>query len=201
MLEIPELDPELKTELTNIIDNKTFCPSKSKLNWETGILPKLITRLDQLSELSQQGNQFGKPKNVDLPETIKKINETIKKHLVTSKTISPPFTIYRIAEMIMDPNSQGYNLIDNDQLLKYFNSLKKVFIVSSTVAEFPPVELCNEVTEEESKSTRRVANNISLIEIPWLITSEKDNNDGTTTQKRKELELVNKDESNKKIKN
>ena len=78
IFEIPELDSELKDELNIVVINKTYDPSKSNLSWETGILPKLIARLDQLCRLSQQGERFGKPKGVDLPETINKINETIK---------------------------------------------------------------------------------------------------------------------------
>ncbi|RCK65225.1 hypothetical protein Cantr_03528 [Candida viswanathii] len=197
--ELPELDSELKDELSLIIDNKTFDPSASKLNWETGILPKLIGRLDQLSQLSQQGNRYGKPKDIDLPETIDKINETIKQHLASNMKESPPFTIYRIAEIILDPNNQGYNLIDNDQLFKYFNSLKKVFIVSSTVDEFPPVELSKEEEDDDTKTIPQVANNISLVEIPWL---KKDGVDtASVSQKRKDQEATDDKESNKKAKN
>lgn len=197
--EIPELDSELKDELNIVVINKTYYPSKSNLSWETGILPKLIARLDQLCRLSQQGERFGKPKGVDLPETINKINETIKKHLVSNLTSSPPFTIYRIAEMIIDPDNQGYNLIDNNQLFKYFNSLKKVFIVSSSVEDFPPVELTTESgTNEDTKPIRQIANNISLVEIPWLANNTKEIK---TTQKRKDLESTDENESNKKMKN
>ncbi|EMG47920.1 hypothetical protein G210_1607 [Candida maltosa Xu316] len=98
--ELPPLDSELEEELKIIIENKTFDPNIAKTSWESGILPKVISRLDQLVELSK--NQSGD----NVYDTIKKINDRIKSHLMSLMSTSPPFTIHRIAEIVLDPNGQ-----------------------------------------------------------------------------------------------
>ena len=173
--ELPQLDSELRTELEVIIQNKTFDESKSQLQWNDGILPKLITRLNELAALSKDGDRFGNPKGIDFIAEIGATNETITHHLAEQMSSSPPFTIHRLAELIVDPNSQGYTITNNDQLFKYFNSLKKVCIVSSRISEFPPVRIGNETNGHDKKeSIGLVAENVSLVEIPWLKTSKKD---------------------------
>ena len=123
--ELPQLDSELR-KLEVIIQNKTFDESKSQLQWNDGILPKLITRLNELAALSKDGDRFGNPKGIDFIAEIEATNETITHHLAEQMSLSPPFTIHRLAELIVDPNSQGYTITNNDQLFKYFNSLKSV---------------------------------------------------------------------------
>ncbi|KAL6451629.1 hypothetical protein SBY92_002934 [Candida maltosa Xu316] len=121
---------------------------------------------------------------------------------------SPPFTIHRIAEIVLDPNGQGYNLTNNAQFLKYFNSLKKVFIVSSTVAEFPAVELPNKDEDVTVPTIGPIANNVTLVEIPWLkkdkeTESEREPETTTTTvtaQKRENDEADEEENTTKKSK-
>lgn len=171
--ELPKLDSELENELQIIIQNKTFDASKSQLQWSDGILPKLITRLNELAALSKDGERFGNPKGIDFITEIEATNETITNHLANQMCLSPPFTIYRLAELIADPNNQGYCITNNEQLFKYFNSLKQVCIVSSSVSEFPPVKNADEINGNDKKeSFGLVAENMSLVEIPWLKTSK-----------------------------
>ncbi|RLV93565.1 hypothetical protein JA1_002321 [Spathaspora sp. JA1] len=189
---IPQLDSELQVQFSHIIKNKTFNQVKSEASWEKDILPKLLARLDQLVTLSQSQQEKQQPEATDLDfvKSIESNSERIKNHLVGNFTKSPPFTITRIAEVINDPIKEGYAIDDNIKLVKYFNSLKKLVLVSSTIDDFPQVDFSDpDETDEKSEPVIKVvgqsASTIPLIEIPWLSSNEEDG-EGDSKQKSEE---------------
>ncbi|EGW31151.1 uncharacterized protein SPAPADRAFT_142855 [Spathaspora passalidarum NRRL Y-27907] len=178
---IPPLDSELQAQFSLIIQNKTFDQSKSEVSWEKDILPKLLTRLDQLVILAKNQQESGEDENTDeLVKSIESNHERIKSHINAFFQQSPPFTITRIAEVINDPEKEGYSIANNAKLVKYFNSLKKLVLVSSSIDDFPQVNVPDnengEKTEPVVKVVGQSAATIPLIEIPWLSQNDSENN-------------------------
>lgn len=132
-------EDKLESTLKQIIQDKYYKQS----NWPE-ILP-LITAKLQLYETYEET----KPKVAKLVD-----------HLNNYFQKSPPFTILRLSELLIDPTKQGYKLDNEKNIKKYLNSLSSVIVVSSTVKDFPEPELKIDVKEPYE--------DIPLIKIPWL---------------------------------
>ncbi|KAK6456009.1 uncharacterized protein RJT20DRAFT_5415 [Scheffersomyces xylosifermentans] len=204
-LSIPELDVELEATLQHIVETRTFDPDTEPEKWSKTILPAIITRLNLISEIaSSQGEQFNtRPEGVDLPSAISSTNSRIVRQLQQAFVEHPPFTIVRIAEILLNPKQEGYDLVNNSQILKYFNSLAKIVFVSSSITDFPPTtfsnvngkveEPSNEVVEPVITSQTLV--NIPLVAIPWLseaknVKEETKNGEDTNTKGNSTVELA-----------
>lgn len=165
---VPELDPELQSSLTEIIELKTYEGN----DWKLTILPRLITYLDKLQQLAiTEGEQFNDhPATIDLKKSIADIYSTILRRLNQTFSEEPPFTIVRVAEIVCNPGSNGYNLVNNANLFKYFNSLSKLTLVSSNITEYEPVSFGSApiTTSGTPPVVLSQSVNVQLVEIPWL---------------------------------
>ncbi|KAK6462052.1 hypothetical protein DFJ63DRAFT_139519 [Scheffersomyces coipomensis] len=184
-LSIPHLDPDLESQLREIVVQKQYVIDKTDNSnrWTSTISPKLVYRLNDIVEIStNEGEQFSqRPEGVDLIRAIQSIQDRIIAHLQDNFPTNPPFTIHRISEILLDSKKEGYDLINNVQILKYFNSISKLILVSTDVSDFPPttfseksiiksdVEVVEPIITSQASSI-----SIPLVEIPWL----KDENDG-----------------------
>ncbi|KAK6203583.1 uncharacterized protein RJT21DRAFT_28473 [Scheffersomyces amazonensis] len=182
-LEIPELDQELQKLLQEIVTKKYYAieTTEDKEKW-LKILPKLNERLETIANVSRDhGEQFGKrPEGVDLIKRIQSIKDRVLQHLNYNFPKYPPFTIYRLSEILVNSSREGYDLIDNVHILKYFNSLAKLIFVSTDVSEFPitTFSLGSTVSNDELQVvepiiTSQSSINIPLVEIPWLKEKEE----------------------------
>jgi hypothetical protein len=166
--QVPELDPELQSSLSKIIDRKTYEGN----DWELIILPRLIVYLRNLQQLAiSDGEQFNDhPATIDLKKSITDLHSTILHRLNQTFKENPPFTILRIAEILCNPSSNGYNLVNNANLFKYFNSLSKLTLVSSNVSEYEPVSFGTNFTNTCGTPPVILSQsvNVQLVEIPWL---------------------------------
>ncbi|ODV67552.1 hypothetical protein HYPBUDRAFT_152452 [Hyphopichia burtonii NRRL Y-1933] len=171
MIAIPPLDPDLEKFLTKIVESKQYVP-RSSLEWGQDILPRIIARIESMSSASQNGEKYApRPEGINLPESIMKSKDKIVRNLQGDFGESPPFTIQRISELLIDPKGQGYILDNNVQLFKYFNSLTKLFVVSSSIIDFPPPTFETNKKKDPSlvlNGTEKLPESISLIKIPWL---------------------------------
>lgn len=165
---LPELDPEVKAFLTDVAVNRNY--EIDSIRWKA-ILPKLTDRLSTIVSIAKTGDQYGtRPVGVNLPEAIEKKYKRIESHIEANFTELPPFTIPRLAEILLDPAAEGYDLVNNIQILKYFNSLARLVLVSSVILDYPPTTFTNgnDATIVEQVMTSQTAVSIPMVEIPWL---------------------------------
>ncbi|CAH6721779.1 hypothetical protein CLIB1444_07S02256 [[Candida] jaroonii] len=132
-------EDKLESSLQKIIQDRYYKQS----NWSE-ILPLIITKLQQYESYEEIK-----------PQVIKLVD-----HLNNYFHESPPFTILRLSELLIDPTKQGYKLDNERNIKKYINSLSSVIVVSSTVKDFPDPEPKTDVKEPYE--------DIPLIKIPWL---------------------------------
>lgn len=124
-------------------------------------------------------SHFAKPKSV--LEQISVQSQKACNRLESAFPRSPPFTVARLAELVLSPEKSGYPLTTPPNILKFFNALSRLLCVSSTIADFPPVRFLTveplEPTAERlivsSQQRLNVASlladfRIHLMEIPWL---------------------------------
>lgn len=149
LVDNPPIESVLYDQLQLIIDSKHY--TKELDPW-TQILSNINMRLQDIVN--------------SLPDTAtssKQLGTQLQIHLETQFPDSPPFTVLRLAEIILRPESEGYDVGTVNGVAKYFNALAKVIFVNSNVDEFPePNFIIDEVKEE----------GIPLIKIPWLDTSK-----------------------------
>lgn len=204
MIAIPPLDPDLEKFLTKIVESKQYVP-RSSLEWGQDILPRIIARIESMSSASQNGEKYApRPEGINLPESIMKSKDKIVRNLQGDFGGSPPFTIQRISELLIDPTGQGYILDNNVQLFKYFNSLTKLFVVSSSIIDFPPPTFETNKKKDPSlvlNGTEKLPESISLIKIPWLgefkSNGKEHENKGNGTNENDDKENDNKENDNK----
>jgi hypothetical protein len=148
---IPSLDEELSRPLQEIVEDRKFDKYKDDL-WKKELLPKIISRLDLIVEMSKTGEQYGKrPQGVELHKAISDANVKICRHIEETFQNGPPYTILRLAELLLDSGREGYHLINNVEILKYLNSLCKVVLVSSEILDFPPTTFLSEESLENTE--------------------------------------------------
>lgn len=128
---IPPIDEELNRLLIPIIQKK---PNES---WGL-IYSQIILRLKLIALISiEDGETYNTfPADVDLKDLIASISEKVIKQLQSKFQDEPPFTLLRLSELIMDPIENGYSLVNNVSVLKYFNSLHKLVTVCSTIGDY-----------------------------------------------------------------
>lgn len=148
-LSLPSLDQELSKPLLEIVHNRKH-DKYINSRWSEGVLPRILSRLDVIVEISKAGEQYGKrPKGVDLHSAIAEVKDTISQHLSETFQNSPPYTIVRLGELLLDPDREGYYLVNNVEILKYLNSLAKVVLVSSEIVDYPPITFLTELESTE----------------------------------------------------
>ncbi|ABN64713.2 predicted protein [Scheffersomyces stipitis CBS 6054] len=200
-LNIPALDVELDTSLHDIVVAQKYDPNSDSGHWLNVILPKIIARLDLIAEIAtSQGETYSvRPEGVDLHACISGNHRRIVTHLQQHFSTSPPFTIVRIAEILVDATKEGYDLFNNVQIFKYFNSLLKLVNVSSSVNDFPATTFSGDINGNgngngtthddhdhidkqivEPVITSQSLGNIPLVKIPWLSEAKTTRKDDTT---------------------
>ncbi|ODV80554.1 uncharacterized protein CANTADRAFT_4581 [Suhomyces tanzawaensis NRRL Y-17324] len=177
-LQIPPLQPELAALLEDVADSKKN-QQLVALAWREKLLPGLQTHLAAMVDVSlSQGEQFSvRPEGVDLQKSIVGVHKRITDHILDNFTQLPPFTLPRLAEVLLRPQNEGYLLGNNVAVLKYFNALAKLVLVSSGIEDFPPITFLEPSQTREIMEpirTSQTAVSIPLVEIPWLKQEEND---------------------------
>lgn len=174
-LMIPPLEPRLAEILEDVVFSKQY-KELPQAKWSSDILPKLIIRLEEIASISNKdGERYSskRPRGVDLPQSINRTKDKIVKHLKDVFLDKPPFTIQRIAEIILHPEREGYILSNNTQVLKYFNSFSKLVVVASSIFDYPEVTFVNPTlggSKTTNPPTNQTVQTIPLVPIPWLKT-------------------------------
>lgn len=160
MLVVPEMDARLRDALQEIIISKHYPDVKT---WPD-TRRRLAFHLKQLAEVAVSGEKHSaRPEGVDLPASIAELSRRIVTRLETTFRDVPPFTIVRVAELLVSPSQQGYSLKNNVLMYKFFNSCRKCFTVSSTTADFPLPKFLGDTSNDPTNVP-----DIPLVSIPWL---------------------------------
>lgn len=125
------------------------------------ILPLLVAHVDKLGQavLDQEDTKTAS-KEGDFASRIAEKKLAVLTQLQRFPK-NPPFTVLRIAELLVDPLKEGYVLDSQSRVLKYLNSLAKTVLVSSSVGQFPQVQFG---VERDTVATPAAP----LVPIPWL---------------------------------
>lgn len=175
LVDIPPIGDSLELTLLGIVEDKLDRNDK-EAQWLREILPGIIERLNLISKIAEDHFE-GINRSKDNENVLNKIRgskEKILKHLNANFFERPPFTIKRIAEMLVNPEREGYKLKSNANILKFFNSLTKTVLVYSSILDFPEETYSNEIPSAQSTtnggsiSNGQLKLNVPLVEIPWL---------------------------------
>lgn len=182
---IPAITEELAKPLRRIIDENDFQDCNRK-EWEEQMLPEIIRRVEELSEAGREmgNNEHNAPHELldDIEQLKQKFGRTLKEKFLHE----PPFTIIRLAELLLQPREEGYDLVDCKHVLKYLKALTKSVLISSSVFCFPGrTKITSEIPESE------VSPNVRFEEITWFSdTINENNNDDESLADIKNTESI-----------
>lgn len=155
--------PTLQHDVQNAL--RTIIATQNSQLWAT-ILPLLVAHIEQMALVVATGDTKTLAKDVDFAARIDEKKQAVVSQLLRFSKAAP-FTVVRIAELLVDPSKEGYVLDCKERLLKYFNSLAKTVLVSSSVKQFPDVHFGG-VGESVPNLTA------VLVAIPWLDEKQKE---------------------------
>ncbi|KAL7665977.1 hypothetical protein ABC855_g1570 [[Candida] zeylanoides] len=196
-----EPDPHLAEVLKEIV--ATHKPEVAGDEWRA-VLPSLVARINAIaataletgatasanapiataapsaaSATTDTPSHFANPKSV--LEQISVKSQKMCSRLESEFPRTPPFTVVRLAELVLSPEKSGYPLTSPPNILKFFNALSRLLCVSSTISDFPPVRFLpvdpsGPIAERLIVSSQQRLNGASqladlrihLMEIPWL---------------------------------
>lgn len=133
-------------------------------HWKNKALPGILELIEQIGSTSIDAEH----ESASSQETIKRLERGKSKlvsHLKTHFAVAAPFTIRRIAELLLDPKKEGYALNTLQEKVKFFNALSKSVLVSSALNEFP-VETLN--VDDNASALEDVNSVDKMVRIPWL---------------------------------
>ncbi|KAG7194108.1 uncharacterized protein KQ657_004816 [Scheffersomyces spartinae] len=189
----PSLDADVNAFITEIATNK-HVPKEMGSLWQDKYLPGILQWLDELvikGTTAPHDNDDNDDKlfifiedtrGTNVPSEIIYQSKKIKLQLEMHFTRNPPFTLLRICELVADPIKAGYDINKgNLVILKFFNSLAKLVVVSSTLNDFPPETFSALSTNGDATSITNLSNGIdkesssvTMVRIPWLAEVESE---------------------------
>lgn len=129
-------------------------------------LPLMCQRVGDISNAGAMvaGTQY-LPRNV--AAEITEVANLITLYLNESFSEGPPFTAPRVAELLLDPEKEGYPLPSALHVLNFLHALSRAVFVSSTAMDFDDMLY----TEEENAAAPQIE------QVPWLTTKVEDSDD------------------------
>lgn len=194
--------PPVETQLYEALETPL---QKGVLNdddtWVQSVLPLLLDRIDQVKAAVHQAqttNASGPTaKDVD---TISGWCDKIRKHLEGQFKDGAPFTIYRLAELVLEPEKSGYSLATVQLAERYLAAFSRTIMVLSK--ETHHLENENGVHQKEpdgkieedtvpNKATPSqyeeydLPRDVTYISLPWAHQKEKED---TLPSKRQKID-------------
>ncbi|EEQ36515.1 hypothetical protein CLUG_00638 [Clavispora lusitaniae ATCC 42720] len=188
MLQVPPVSDKLQNALQRVLDNKIL---NDDAFWCADILPALLDRLHEI-KLSVASKDMHPE---CLEAHIVAVADEIQSRLQTEFSDGAPFTILRIAELVLRYDDNGYSLSTAQHMKKYIDALKKTVFVSSKETDYPlsPGETSRPQTPSTLFSAtpsdydhHNLPTNVLFVPIPWAETSNQ--------MKDKHVEESEKDE-------
>lgn len=125
-IEVPLLADELRNSLKKVIDGKGL---GDDIYWRTDIRPALSQRIRDLKRMLDASHLA--PEN-DLLQSL----DYVQHRIDVTFLYGAPFTVHRLAELILYYRDSGYSLDTPQQAEKYVDALRKVVLVLSKESEF-----------------------------------------------------------------
>lgn len=137
-ISVPSLDPELHQLASDIISKKGLDDDQK---WVTSIHPLLLKRLETIEAQIQHSvtANANTPPTTTLDEvkrTLERIRETMEENFDSG----PPFTIRRIAELLVQYEDSEYSLTTVALAHKYLLALARLICVQSKESSFKELE-------------------------------------------------------------
>lgn len=162
-LSIPPISPELRQAFEPIIKQK-YLDDDTK--WEKTILPIFLERLKTIETLIRQSvTSNALTPSIDTLDEILRAISRIRIHLEEYFTKAAPFTIRRIAELVLLYEDSEYSLSTVAQANKYLLSLARLVCVQSKETSFRAVTLNNnQFNGSQEVNNGQVGNTLSSTE-------------------------------------
>lgn len=184
MRDIPAINEELEKSLGRIIEENDFQECDRK-EWEEQMFPEIIQRVENLSRVGREMGNGEKNAPQELLDEIEHSKQRFERTFKEKFAHEPPFTIIRLAELLLQPREEGYDLIDCKHIFKYLKALAKTVLVSSSVFCFPGrTTITSEIPESD------VSPNVRFEEITWLNNTIDENAADESSANLKETESV-----------
>ena len=188
MLQVPPVSDKLQNALQRVLDNKIL---NDDAFWCADILPALLDRLHEIKLLVASKDMHPECLEADIVA----VADEIQSRLQTEFLDGAPFTILRIAELVLRYDDNGYSLSTAQHMKKYIDALKKTVFVLSKETDYPL--LPGETSRPQTPSTLFLATpldydhhnlptNVLFVPIPWAETLNQ--------MKDKHVEELEKDE-------
>lgn len=152
---VPPLDPQFELALESIVEAKQLDDDEK---WKTSLLPLLLDRVEAIETAVREYS--AEPKS-PLLQTLNEVTRTlvrVKTHLQDNFSSAAPFTIRRIAEILVQYDQSEYSLATVSLAHKYVLALARLVCVQSRETQFRDVLL----SETEHKGTN--GNDVSQAE-------------------------------------
>lgn len=138
-------------------------------DWKNKALPGILELIEQIGSTSIETKQVS-PSDQEAIKKLERSKSRLASHLKTHFGAAAPFTIRRIAELLLDPKKEGYASNTLQEKVKFFNALSKSVLVSSALNEFP-VETFN--ANDNASALDDVNSVDKMVRIPWLKQSDE----------------------------
>lgn len=153
---VPPLDPNFQKALESIIEAKKL---DNDITWRDSILPLLLDRVTAISNSVSEYPAVSKSPLLQAINELKHALERILTHLVENFSTAAPFTIRRIAEILVQYDQSEYSLATVSLTHKYVLALARLVCVQSRETQFRNISLTE---DSNSNSTMGVVNDGSL---------------------------------------
>lgn len=178
-LVVPPVDGVLQKHLEHVISQKKLCNDQL---WAEDILPLLITRLDTIEASVHQAVKT----NTDPPNKlavcdISAVCSKIRTHLLENFSKGAPFTVQRIAELMLRLDASGYLLTTIVLAQKYLSALSRSAVVHAKETDYlgsdEPAqkkrsrEDAHQATPEDYDE-HDLPSNVRFVSLPWMLTEE-----------------------------
>lgn len=148
-LSIPAISPELQQAFEPIIHQKCL---DDDTKWEKSILPIFLDRLKSIeTQIRQSVTSNANTPSTQVLDDITRTISRIRMHLQEYFPTAAPFTIRRIAEMVLLYEESEYSLSTVALANKYLLSLARLVCVQSKETSFREVSLSDSRSGEDQK--------------------------------------------------
>ncbi|GEQ68470.1 hypothetical protein JCM33374_g2138 [Metschnikowia sp. JCM 33374] len=178
-LAVPPIDPRLRSLLLPVLAKKHL---NDDVLWKTEISPLICSHLEAVGHSVRQSATT----NANAPATkiVDEIHRTlgeISRNLARSFAVAAPFTIHRVAELLLSYHESGYSLTTVISAQKWLSALARAFSVSSSESSYnhkrnvavpslstttPAGTQDSEVSEEECR-LHNLPPNIRFVRLNW----------------------------------
>lgn len=180
-IEVPLIADGLQASLKRVIDDKRL---GDDIFWRTHVRPAVSQRITDIKHRIEASQ----PQEKELVASL----DYIQNRLEGAFLQGAPFTIHRLAELILYYRDSGYSLSTTQRAAKYIDALKKVVLVLSRETEF------GETSSDEHTGRKLVAagssfnatsldnqdrglpTNVPFVEITWDVPDGEQSTKDTT---------------------